>query len=333
MDKFLALGEILIRFTPKENNTYFNGNIMEYYYGGSEANIVTMLSGLGIDSYILSAIPDNDLCKDVEGYFKGMGVNTEKVIRKGEKMGMYFSERGTGIRASSVIYDRKHSSFSQLEKKDIDFNSILEGITWFHFSGITAAVSENVREVLKELICEAKARGITISMDLNYRSKMWGVKEAKDFLSEIAPNVDICFGIEPIKASENDYDLFSREKSSIQDIEERMKAIKELYDFKYIFHTERENDTQDNNSYHAYAYSDKLYDSITLKTRMIERIGSGDAFVAGIIYSLMKKYSLQEAINFGVGAATLKCTIKGDQMHVSEENIKSIADMKIEINR
>lgn len=333
MNKFLAFGEILMRFTPKENNTYSNGNIMECYYGGSEANIVTMLSGLGIDSYMLSAIPDNDLCKNIDRYFRGMGVTTEKIIKKGEKMGMYFSERGTGIRGSSVIYDRKNSSFSKLEKKDIDFNSVFKGITWFHFSGITAAVSDSVREVLKDLILEAKDRGITISMDLNYRSKMWGVKEAKDFLSEIAPNVDICFGIEPIKVSDNDYDLFNREKSSIQDIEKRMKAIKELYDFKYIFHTERKNDTQDSNSYHAYVYSDKLYDSITLRTRMIERIGSGDAFVAGVIYSIMKKYSLQEAINFGVGAATLKCTIKGDQMQVSEESIKSIADMKIEINR
>lgn len=333
MNKFLAFGEVLIRFTPKDNDMYHSGNIMEYHYGGSEVNIVTTLSGLGINASILSSMPRNDICNDIERHLRGMGVNTKNILRKGERIGIYFSERGTGVRGSSVIYDRKNSSFSQISKDDIDINSLLDGVTWFHFSGITAAVSDNVRELLKEIIKKAKSKGITISMDLNYRSKMWGVRGAKDFLSEIADDVDVCFGMEPIKVSEDDYNLFDRENSNIEDIESRMKNIKDKYNLKYIFHTERFNDTEDNNGYHAFAYSDKLYDSITLKSKMTERIGSGDAFVAGVIYSLMKMYSLKEAIDFGVAAATLKCTIRGDQMQCSEETIRNIANMKIGIDR
>lgn len=333
MNKFLTFGEVLIRFTPKDNDIYANGNIMEYYYGGSEANIATILSGFGINTAILSAMPSNDMCHDIERYFRGMGIDTGNIIKKGEKMGMYFSERGTGIRGSSVIYDRKNSSFSQITKEDINVDSLLSEVSWFHFSGITAAVSNSVREVLKIIIKKAKNLGITISMDLNYRAKMWQLKEAKEFLSEIAPDVDICFGIEPIKVSETDYSLFDRDNATVADIEERMKSIKERYNFRCIFHTERVNDEEDNNSYHAFAYSDRLYDSITLRSKMIERIGSGDAFVSGVIYSLMKKYSLKESVDFGVAAATLKCTIKGDQMQVSEERVRNIANMKIGIDR
>ncbi|MBL4933737.1 sugar kinase [Clostridium paridis] len=333
MERFLAFGEVLIRYTNKDNNIYSNGNLVEYFYGGSEANIAATLSGLGVETSILSAIPKNNMCDDIVRHFKGLGVNTKYILRSGEKMGFYFTERGTGVRGDSVIYDRKNSAFSKLTVEEIDPQEVLKDITWFHFSGITAAVSEGVREILKKLVLKAKDNKITISMDLNYRSKMWEIKEAKDFLSEIAPYVDICFGIEPIKGSDDDYDLFNRDEASAQDIEDRMKLLKDRYKFKYIFHTERKNDSENSNSYKAYAYSDKLYESKTLKTNMIERVGSGDAFVSGIIYGLINNYSLKETIDFGVASATLKCTIKGDHMIVSESSIKEIGNMKIAINR
>lgn len=333
MGKFLSIGEILIRFTPKNFDVYGNSNELEYFFGGSEANISSMLSTWGIDASILSALPDNDIAKKIKRYFNGLAVDTSKIVTKGDKIGYYFFERSLGVRNSSVIYDRKHSSFSELTINDIDISKILDGVTWLHFSGITLAVGENSRELVREIVKEAKKRNIFISMDLNFRSKMCSAIDAKKYMTELAPQADMCFGIEPIMLNDKDINMFDRETSIKEDIFSRMEELKKKFEFKYIFHTERENDKEDNNTYYAYGLSEEMKESVKLTTKMIERVGSGDAFVSGIIYSIMKDKTLKEALDFAVASATLKCTIKGDGMVVDPSDVEKIISEKNIIDR
>lgn len=333
MGKFLAIGEILIRFTPKNFDVYGNSNELEYFFGGSEANISSTLSSWGIDTSILSALPDNDIAKKIKRYFRGLGVDVNNIVTKGDKIGYYFFERSSGVRNSSVMYDRKHSSFSELTINDIDISKVLEGVNWLHFSGITLAVGENSRELVKEIVKEAKKRSIFISMDLNFRSKMCSEIDAKKYMTELAPYADICFGIEPIMVNDKDINMFDRENSTKEDVLNRMKELKKKFGFKYVFHTERENDKEDNNTYYAYGLGDEMQESVRLTTKMVERVGSGDAFVSGVIYSIIKDKTLKEALDFGVASATLKCTIKGDGMVVDPSDVQKIISEKNIIDR
>lgn len=334
MGRFLSIGEILIRFTPKNFDVYGNSNELECFYGGSEANISSMLSAWDIETSILSALPDNDIAKNIKRYFRGLGVHIKNILTKGEKIGYYFLERSSGVRNSSVIYDRKHSSFSELDLSDIDINKLLEGVTWLHFSGITLAVGENSREIVREVVKEAKRRNIFISMDLNFRSKMTSFIEAKNYATELAPFADICFGIEPIMVNEDDIIMFDRENAAKEDVFKRMEELKKRFGFKYIFHTERQNDKEDNNTYYAYALGGEgRTESVKVTTKMVERVGSGDAFVSGVIYSIIKEKTLKEALDFGVAAASLKCTIKGDNMLVNPKDVEKIISEKNAIDR
>lgn len=333
MGKFLSIGEILIRFTPKALNVYGNSNELEYFFGGSEANIASTLASWDIESSILSALPDNDIAKNIKRHFRGIGVDISNIVTKGEKIGYYFLERSSGVRKSNVIYDRKHSSFSELNINDINISKVLEGVTWLHFSGITLAVGKDSRNLVREIIKEAKKRNIFISIDLNFRSKMCSYIDAKKYMTELAPYGDICFGIEPIMINEKDIEMFDRENSNKEDIFIRMKALKSKFGFKYIFHTERINDKEDNNTYYAYGLGEEFKESLKSTTKMVERVGSGDAFIAGVIYSLMKEKNLKEALDFGVASATLKCTIKGDSMIATQRDVKQIISEKNTIDR
>jgi 2-dehydro-3-deoxygluconokinase len=331
--KLLSIGEILIRFTPRDFNNYGNSNELEYFFGGSEANISSILSTWGIDTSILSALPNNDIVRNIKRYFRGLGVDVNNIVTKGEKIGYYFFERSLGVRNSSIIYDRKHSSFSELKVDDIDISKVLEGVTWLHFSGITLAVGENSRELVLEIVKEAKKRDIFISIDLNFRSKMCSAMEAKKYMTEFAPYADMCFGIEPIMINDKDINMFDRENSTKEDIFKRMEELKKKFGFKYIFHTERENDKEDNNTYYAYGLGEEMKESVSLTTKMIERVGSGDAFVAGVIYSIIKEKTFKEALDFGVASATLKCTIKGDGMVVNPSDVEKIISERNIIDR
>jgi len=331
--KFLSIGEILIRFTPKNFDVYENSNELEYFFGGSEANISSILSTWDIDTSILSALPGNDIAKKIKRYFRGLGVDVNNIVTKGDKIGYYFFERSSGVRNSSIIYDRKYSSFSELTINDVDISKMLEGVAWLHFSGITLAVGENSRELVKEIVKEAKKRNIFISMDLNFRSKMCSAIDAKKYMTELAPYADVCFGIEPIMVDQKDTSMFDRESSTKEDIFNRMEELKYKFDFKYIFHTERENDKEDNNTYYAYGLGEEMKESVRLTTKMVERVGSGDAFVSGVIYSIIKGKTLKEVLDFAVASATLKCTIKGDGMVVDPSDVEKIISEKSIIDR
>lgn len=324
MTKLLLFGEPLIRITPVDVSSLGDQVVSTTYFGGSEVNIACNLQALGICTKLFTGLPDNEIGNRFLTFLKQHDIDTSTIFRLGDRLGVYYLENGFGCRQSEVFYDRKHTSISQIRPEMLDMDSLFKGISHFHFSGITVAIDEQVREVLLCLLKEAKQRNITISMDLNLRTKMISVLEAKYEFSKFARYADYCFGIDPIMADETDLDMFPRETASLAEIENRMRHLKEIYSFKAIFHTFRSTDAQDKNVYQAYALSDTFEQSVQLKTTVYQRVGSGDAFVSGALYQLLMQASLKDTLDFAVASATMKCTLAGDSMSKSATAIEKL---------
>ncbi|MEG0452124.1 MAG: sugar kinase [Coprobacillus sp.] len=333
MSKILFFGEPLIRITPFHNDKLSNNMNSQIYYGGSEINIAKNMSGFNIDTAIFTALPNNPIGDSFLDFMRESYIDTKHIQRCGERIGIYFLINGCGIRNSEVYYDRKFTSINDIDLSLIDMNQLFEGITHFHFSGITIAISSKVREILLVLLKEAKKRNITISLDLNLRTKMISIEDAKKYFSKFASYADYCFGIDPLMINDQDTTMFDRINATEQTIEKRMKDLCDTYHFKAIFHTLRYIDENEVNSYQAYAYTTKLYHSIEIKTKILERVGSGDAFVAGALYQIINNASTQNIIDFAVAAGSMKCTLSGDNMSQSEKAISALLQNHIEISR
>lgn len=327
MMKVLLFGEPLIRISTLNSSQVGDGVETKLYFGGSEVNIACALQALGINTKILTSLPDTSLGQRYLDFLIQKHIDTSVVIRGGKRIGTYYLEEGFGCRQTEVFYDRQYSSICELEPSSLDFDDILHDVSHFHFSGITVALSQSVRDCLWILIAEAKKRHITISMDLNFRSKMINPADAKRLFSQFAKEVDYCFGIEPILAHDKDWEMFNRDQAEAKDILRRLHTLHDRYHFKAIFHTMRYQDQQDKNCYRAYTLDDNnnLLQSTILKTAIKQRVGSGDAFVAGALYQLLqKKAQPQQVMDFAVASATLKCTVETDYMSFSEKQISSI---------
>lgn len=316
MNKILFFGEPLIRITPSMHNTIENNADCTMFYGGSEVNIARTIQGYGITTRLFTALPSSPVGDSFINFLEANGIETESICRKGNRVGLYYLENGFGIRNSEVYYDRKNTSIQDVDFLSIKMNDLFKDITHFHFSGITIAISSEVRNVLHILLKEAKSRDITISIDLNLRTKMISVEDAKRRFSMFAKYADYCFGIDPIMLDKEDIQMFNRDCATKKDIQLRMQQLQESYHFKGVFHTVRTIDEHNNNTYMCYALDTSFHTSTTLSSPVLERIGSGDAFVAGALYKLMSQKSMQEVADFAVASAVLKCTIPGDSMHV-----------------
>ncbi|WP_270640727.1 sugar kinase [Longibaculum muris] len=331
--KILFFGEPLIRLTPTHHQKMNDCRDLTMYYGGSEINIAKTLAGFNIPSKILTGLPQDPIGDSFLHFLNQYHIDTSSIYRNHQRLGLYYLEDGFGIRSSQVYYDRQYTSIQDIDISQINFDELLKDITHFHFSGITVAVSKSVQDALKVILEEAKKRQIIISMDLNLRTKMISVEDAKYQFSRFAKYADYCFGIDPIMSHENNLEMFDRNHASIETIEKRMKELQSVYAFKAIFHTMRTVDKNNINRYYAYAYQDQLYQSVILETDLLERVGSGDAFVAGALYQIMNQASMQDVIDFAVASGTLKCTIPGDSMFESVENVQSLLKNNHEISR
>lgn len=314
-NKILFFGEPLIRITPVNYGTLGDMVQAELFYGGSEINVARTLQGFGVPTKLITGLPEHPVGTRFLDYLKQTGMDVSCVQRSGERVGLYYLEQGFGKKSTQVYYDRGHTSICDMQIDQINFDQLFEDVGWFHFSGITVAISATVREVLDHLLQEAKNRQITISMDLNLRTRMITITEAKQRFSRYVSDVDYCFGIEPLLLAEDDYDMFDREHASFFEIEERMRGLKDKYQLKGIFHTDRQTTAEGLNCLKAYGLMDELYCSEVMKTPVLERIGSGDAFVAGVLYGLGHDWSLAQTTDFGVACATYKCCVRGDSMY------------------
>lgn len=324
MTKILLFGEPLIRISPLDATSIGDHVASSTYFGGSEINIACNLQALGISTKVFTALPANEIGDRFLTFLKQHQIDTSSICRLGDRIGLYYLENGFGCRQSEVFYDRKHTSISQIRPNMLDMDSLFQGISHFHFSGITIAIGQEVRSILLLLLEEAKRRGIVVSMDLNLRTKMISVLEAKYEFSKFARFTDYCFGIDPLMIDDQNLEMFPRDSASLEEVENRMRLLKEAYGFKAIFHTLRSSDEQDKNVYQAYALEERFEESVQLKTAVYQRIGSGDAFISGALYQLLHHSSLKTTIDFAVASATLKCTLPGDHLSTSATSIENL---------
>ncbi|MDS3806952.1 sugar kinase [Streptococcus pneumoniae] len=324
MTKILLFGEPLIRISPLDATSIGDHVASSTYFGGSEINIACNLQALGISTKVFTALPANEIGDRFLTFLKQHQIDTSSICRLGDRIGLYYLENGFGCRQSEVFYDRKHTSISQIWPNMLDMDSLFQGISHFHFSGITVAIGQEVRTILLLLLEEAKRRGIVVSMDLNLRTKMISVLEAKYEFSKFARFTDYCFGIDPLMIDDQNLEMFPRDSASLEEVENRMRLLKEAYGFKAIFHTLRSSDEQDKNVYQAYALEERFEESVQLKTAVYQRIGSGDAFISGALYQLLHHSSLKTTIDFAVASATLKCTLPGDHLSTSATSIENL---------
>lgn len=313
----------MLRLTPPEYNTIEGARSFLANYGGGEANVAVSLARYGHKAYFVSRLPKNQLGDGAIKHLKGYDVNTDYVDRGGTNIGIYFLEPGFGGRPAKVLYNRKYAAITSIYSEKFDFDEIFAKAKWFHFSGITLALAENVRKVLFDMLDAAKRHHVIISFDCNYRATLWPIEEAAVWYQKVAPYIDVLF------ASSYDAEkLFGikRDLSIPEELQEE-KLLKDLLKktgAAKIFGTKREVFSATENALSAYCVQkDRTFYAAPIRFNIYDRIGAGDAFAAGVIHGLLKtkKEDLAFALNFGLASSILKHTIWGDAFNLSEEDV------------
>ena len=325
--RFITIGEIMLRLTPPDYKKIWTTTEFEACYGGSEANIALALANLGIDSTFFTVVPDNSLGKSAIRMLRSNDVHCEQVIfstpeqTPTHRLGTYYLETGYGIRSSEVIYDRKHSAITEFDFDSYDLESLLRDHTWLHLSGITPAIGENCRKLVLRCLKIARDNGLTVSFDGNYRGALWTWDEARDFCTQCLPYVDVLFGIEPyhLWKSENDHSIGDVKddiplQPDFQQQDQVFRRFAERYpNIKSIARHVRYTGSDSKNSLKAYMWFDgQTFESGTMTFEILDRVGTGDAFAAGLIYAMMNDYKPEDMLSFAVASSALKHTIRGD---------------------
>jgi len=331
--KVLTLGEIMLRLSPPYFKRFAQTRSFDVIFGGGEANVAVSLANFGINVDYVTRLPLNDIGDACIQYLRQFGVNTDKIIRGGDRIGIYFLEIGASARPSKVIYDRANSAIATADLSMFDWDTIFKDVEWFHWTGITPAISQNLAEICFSAVKEAKRRGITISCDLNYRSKLWKYgKNPLDVMPELVKNCDIAIGNEEdaekvLGISAPDTNVTSG-KLDPEKYKYVMETITQHYpDLKYVAITLRGSISASHNTWAGLLYNGKdMYISPHYEiTHIVDRVGGGDSFVAGLIYGLLTfKNDLQEVLNFAVAASCLKHTIFGDFNLVTVDEVRKI---------
>lgn len=314
MDKIVTLGEIMLRLSTTNNRRIIQSKTFQADYGGGEANVAVSLANFGIPCEYVTKIPKNPLGESIVRYLKENGVGTENIVFGGERLGTYYLEVGTSVRSSSVVYDRKYSSFSTFEFSELELDKLFKDCKILHLSGITPALSESCKNLTIEIIKEAKKRGVLVSFDFNYRSKLWTLDEASEVLTTYLPYIDICLaGVLDAKnilkiQLEKEYDNHRELLKAYYD-----EISKKYPNIKYFLSTSREVHSVDENSLTGFIYSNgELLSSKTYRFSIVDRVGGGDAFAAGGLFGLYHNHNLQDVVEFATAASVYKHTIAGD---------------------
>lgn len=326
MKRVVTLGEILLRLSPPDRNRIIGSQSFDVNYGGSEGNVAVALSHFGIDTALITKLPDNPIADAAIQQLRGFGVNTDLIIRGGERMGLYYLENGYSVRSSRVVYDRKHSSISEAEISEFNFDQIFENVDLFHVSGITLGISEEAYLLAKSFMEEANRRRIKVSFDFNYRSKLWTTDEAKAKFSKVLPYVNIAFagvldfttflGIDPEETS----NLVTK-----MDHKKLYKKVNEHYQFDYIVSSYRTVISASHNEYQGLVFNgEEAFQSKKYQLDIIDRVGAGDAFTAGFLYSYLCDKEEQYQVQFAAAAGALKHTIFGDALLSSKEEVENL---------
>jgi len=329
-NKVVTFGEIMLRLSPPDFKRFTQTRSFDVIYGGGEANVAVSLANYGIPVDYITKLPNNEIGDACVQYLRQFGVNTNNIVRGGHRIGIYFLEMGSSVRPSKVIYDRAYSALSEANPKDFDWNKIFNGALWFHWTGITPAISQNLANICLEAVKVAKQKNIIVSCDLNYRSMLWKYgKEPKEVIPELIKYCDIAIGNEEdaekvldIKAPHTDFTTGKVEAANYKFVVENI--VKQYPNLKKVAITLRGSISASHNTWSAVLYDgNNMYIGPKYDINpIVDRVGGGDSFMGGLIYGLLNyKQDLQIALNFAVAASCLKHTILGDFNLVSVEEV------------
>ncbi|OEG71474.1 2-dehydro-3-deoxygluconokinase [Candidatus Endomicrobiellum trichonymphae] len=328
--KIVTFGELMLRLAPERYYRFSQAGSYGATYGGGEANVAVSLANFGLKAAFISKMPEHEIGQIGINSLRKYGVDTSFIARGGDRVGIYFLEKGASQRPSKVIYDRAGSSISAASKEDFDWDKIFENVQWFHFTGITPALGDNVAEICLEACKRAKEKKITVSCDLNYRNKLWSKEKAGRIMEELCKYVNVCIANEEdagdvfgIKAKHTD---ITAGKVSHEGYKEVAQELKTRFNFSKVAITLRSSISASDNRWAAMLYDGKeFFFSREYLMHIVDRVGGGDSFGAGLIYSSINDYPSQEAIEFAVAASCLKHSIEGDYNQVSVDEVKKLA--------
>ncbi len=330
MKKIVTFGEIMMRLNPEGYRRFVQADGFEASYAGGEANVAVSLANYGFDAAFVSKVPAHEIGQCAVNMLRRYGVDTSMMVRGGDRLGIYFVEKGASQRASKVIYDRANSAISLAKKDEFNWEEIFKGVDWFHFTGITPALGGDMPAACLEACKAAKKLGVKISCDLNYRKKLWTTDEAQKVMSELMPYVDVCIANEEdakdvfgIEAENTDLNAGKVNDAGYISVAQKLT---ERFGFEKVAITLRSSISASDNEWGAMLYCDgKAYFSPKYLVHIVDRVGGGDSFGGGLIYSILSGYDEQKTINFAVAASCLKHSIEQDFNLVSVAEVENLA--------
>ncbi|MBE5856982.1 MAG: sugar kinase [Lachnospiraceae bacterium] len=330
MGKVITFGEIMLRLAPEGYYRFVQAEKYGATYGGGEANVSVSLANFGLDTAFVTKLPKHEIGQAGVNSLRRFGVDTSYIVRGGDRVGIYYLEKGASQRPSKVIYDRAGSAIATAKKEDFDWNKIFEDAEWFHFTGITPALGDEIAEICLEACKAAKAKGITVSCDLNYRNKLWSKEKAGEVMAKLCGYVDVCIANEEdandvfgIKAKDTDVTTGKVNHEGYKDV---AKQLADRFGFKKVAITLRGSISANDNNWAAMLYDGSdYYFSKNYLIHIVDRVGGGDSFGAGLIYSCINNFAPQETIEFAVAASCLKHSIEGDFNMVTVDEVKKLA--------
>ena len=330
MARVVTFGEIMLRLAPVGYERFFQSDRMEATFGGGEANVAVSLANFGVDSRYVTKLPKHAIGQAAVNALRYFGVDTTEIVRGGDRVGVYYLEKGASQRGSVCIYDRAHSAIQESDPAEFDWDRILDGADWFHFTGITPALGGNLVLACRDACEAARRKGITVSCDLNYRGKLWSREQARRAMAMLCEYVDVCIANEEdardvfgISAKNTDITAGKLDWNGYRSVAEQLTA---QFGFRAVAITLRGSISASDNDWAGMLYTGgESYFSRNYRVHIVDRVGGGDSFGAGLIYALREKMPPQEAIDFAVAASALKHSIEGDFNRASVAEIRKLA--------
>jgi 2-dehydro-3-deoxygluconokinase len=327
--KIVTLGEIMLRLSTPDFKRFVQADSFDVTYGGGEANVAAALCNYGLNGTFVTKVPNNPIGQSAINHLRRYGVDTRFIARGGDRLGIYFLETGASMRASQVVYDRAGASIADVDPSEFDWDAILEGADWFHTTGITPALSDKAALLAETALKAARAKGITTSIDLNYRKKLWSKEKARKVMTELCRHVDVCIGNEEdadttlgFQAAHTDVTKGELHLDGYMDV---FRQMREKFGFKVIASSLRESHSASDNGWSALVYDgETFHHTRKYQVRIVDRVGSGDSFASGLIYGLVTGMAMPDAAEFGVAASALKHTIPGDLNHATLAEVKDL---------
>ena len=329
--KVVTFGELMVRLQPFNYERFVQANSLEFTFGGGEANVAVSLANYGLDAAFVTKLPAHAIGQAAVNSLRRYGVDTSMITRGGDRVGIYYNEKGASQRGSVCIYDRANSAIQLAQPSDFDWDKIFEGVDWFHFTGITPALSTAAAEETLRAVQAAKRHGVTVSCDLNYRKNLWSREEAGRVMGQLVPMVDVLIANE-----EDAADVFgicaeatdiTAGKLNVEGYRSVAHQLVERFGCKKIAVTLRESLSASDNNWSGMLYdgvSGEMVVSKKYAIRLVDRLGGGDSFGSGLIYALLSGYGSQEAVEFAAAASALKQTIEGDVNRVTVDEVRSL---------